>query len=546
MSEDRRAVIGGVPVYTSHSASDRFLGCERSWWFRYVQGLPDKPGPAAIEGDLAHKRLEHYYETGNADILAESERAMLPLLPAPGPGVIGHGAGLKLVGVKLGDIPIVGAFDLLDERGPIARITDFKFKGRSKFGTFEAGDWRQLVTYAHAYSLAHPEAKEIELQHIHSLRKGEGRPKADSGCVRVPLDEVNRQWHSLADSVAPRLREVAAAGSAREVQANPRHCQKFGKKCVYWEQCPLTAGQRIVASQRPAWGKGEEMGLLSAKMKAAAEGAGAPPEAVVPVPQASTPAPAAAAPAPVQAPQEAVPAREFQVGATYELDDGSPAILIEANGKIGRFHVRKGTAQASFRDGLLSKVGKLLETAPEVQPIQDSTPVPVASAPTPTAPPEGEEKRGRGRPALTPEEKAARAAAKREKAASESTLDPSKVTMKFGERTISQGVTEPEPSGLFLYIGCHPSGVATQGLHEYVSGLEAELLRDTEETYLPSVIMSTHKALDFGKWKGALAAQALETPPPPGRYYVDPTDDKLMVVAHALTTKCAPGFPVRR
>jgi hypothetical protein len=526
------AVWEGVPRYTSISAINRFLACERSWYFRYVKGLPDPAGPAAEFGIGAHKRFEWFYERKDPAILGPVERAGVHLMPPA--GAEGHAFEHPVNGVLfLGSLRMVGGMDSkwLGER----RITDLKFKGRSSYGRAGMDDWRQLIAYAESVRREHnlPGDEVWELRHVHFLR--EGTPKADGWYARVPLDRVKSEWHSLADSVEPRLREVARAERAKDVPANTGHCLKYGKPCAYMKQCPLSMGERLMI-QRPDWVKGEDMGLLSNKIQATP---GATP-------------PAAAAPA---APMKAPPILE--VGQTYKLADGRTGSLVAVEGPIVTLSIEGVRQDVS--------AAKIIEL---VRPIQSAAPVPAPSVPAVSAEEAqaavaedaakeaaAKPKAGPGRPKKAPKRTEAELLDLREQNAQE-WPDTTKVEPVAPPETITMPpapantaplppavahtiVLEPTPAaeGLRLFFGCVPVGVPVKSLQSYVRALQAEILSQAEDDS-GDVRLSDHKMLGFGKWKATLAQAALERPPEPGLYVVG--DEELeRLVGEVLVPKCA-------
>lgn len=95
-------------------------------------------------------------------------------------------------------------------------------------------------------------------------------------------------------------------------------------------------------------------------------------------------------------------------------------------------------------------------------------------------------------------------------------------------------------TGLRLFVDSYPS-VPVESLNGYVAGLLATI---EAHYHAPDIRLAAD--LGFGKWKGALASLAKETPPPPGSYFVSTkTSEFAQVVVEALTPLCESGFPVR-
>ena len=119
-----------------------------------------------------------------------------------------------------------------------------------------------------------------------------------------------------------------------------------------------------------------------------------------------------------------------------------------------------------------------------------------------------------------------------------------------GSKNVPKG-TQPEQGaegGLFLYFDCAPVGVATQSLGEYVDTLDAlfsekaqikPLSTDADGSGVYDVRSVSSQDFGFGKWKGFFAKLAAERPPADGHYLVTRGDERVEVVAEALTAIAA-------
>lgn len=319
----RAAVIDGQLIYTSPSALNRYVGCPRSWWFRYgPMHLEDKAGPAAELGDLIHRRIEWYLKTGE-DLLGRHERHALTqgLIPAPGAlgtylntvldeydNVIGERmldilvegktAGLDLLGT-----PINGKIDLLDPRGGVAVLTDWKTSSSiSDKAAAPASDLyspdteygRQMLAYAEWYRRAHPDATHVILRHVYIQTRGSN--VAELKTERVRLADVAESWQSIGEKYVRPMRQYARATRPEDVPANLGYCHKFHKPCAFITQCPRAKDFEDL------FDFGGGMGLLD-QFVAVAESSKAPlvPGAIPPPVEAVVEAPSAAPVEPVVA-----------------------------------------------------------------------------------------------------------------------------------------------------------------------------------------------------------------------------------------------------
>jgi hypothetical protein len=109
-------------------------------------------------------------------------------------------------------------------------------------------------------------------------------------------------------------------------------------------------------------------------------------------------------------------------------------------------------------------------------------------------------------------------------------VEPVKKTRKVKDAQLTQ-------AGLTLYLDCHEDGVATKRLEAYAQTLADELARAAGAADIRCAPEKSE--LSFGKWKGALAAVARATPPEPGAYAVNMSNEIVAVVAEALAPTAA-------
>jgi PD-(D/E)XK nuclease superfamily len=90
----------------------------------------------------------------------------------------------------------------------------------------------------------------------------------------------------------------------------------------------------------------------------------------------------------------------------------------------------------------------------------------------------------------------------------------------------------------FFFGGSYPMREKADTLHEFVMTVEVAAVRAAlGDKYDPlkhwDIRSIDHPALNFGKWKAALAAAALKTPLLPGKYLVH-NEERVQTIAHAL------------
>jgi len=156
-----------------------------------------------------------------------------------------------------------------------------------------------------------------------------------------------------------------------------------------------------------------------------------------------------------------------------------------------------------------------------------AAPAPVVVQPAPAAAPEAPA-------AAAPAEPAAPKRTRAKKADSDSAPAPA----------AQQVATTPTPStdasGIHLYFGCSPIGVAAQHLGGYVDALERECLAAAQQN-VPDIRMCADSTFGFGKWRGFMAKAARERLPAPGRYIVTRGDERIECVAESLAAILPPG-----
>ncbi len=283
---DHKPVNGDNLVYVSASSmqkADPGEGCTRQWYYRYKLGLPDKPPGIGIKRGLeGHRRLEHYFKTGD-NVLDPLERLGIErgLLPEVGPGLLLE-QSLQEPELLADGVPVRGSIDLLNIRDPsVIEITDYKFKKDVSMYGASADDLInphkaagiQMLTYASWARWRFPGVKRVRLRHLSF--QTQGRKDVVEVVAESTLTALADSWSiGVAKRIVPAMREAARAPKAHDVPANYDVCGKYGG-CAYKEVC-LDRMARIVAGFKK---QGEsQMGMLS---KVTSTSTATPPAAVV-------------------------------------------------------------------------------------------------------------------------------------------------------------------------------------------------------------------------------------------------------------------------
>ena len=517
------AVENGALRYTSVSAINKFSGCQRAWYYKYVERLPDDPpGPAMQFGIEAHGRIEHYLKTGE-NVLGEIERAGWKYIPAPGDDLIIEGEVAAGVPLSSMGVPLNGGMDLADPRflssGGV-RVTDWKFKSDPKrYGTTPErlvdptdSDGRQMLGYAYWVVLnkaRFPGIEWVQVRHIHF--KTRGPPAAfEVLSEQIPLQEIAWGWEIVGEKFVAPMKLAAAAKSAEDVPYDENFCFAYHKPCPFIKTCPqgnvgdvgsLFNGS---ASTKPVQQEENAMSMIDRMKKLAAPG---------------------------------------------WVDATATATTPVAETKAETKAATKAEPKAKLTvDEALTVLGN--DFAPE--PVRETEPTPQIDLTKPEPafdplPP----KRGPGRPKKVVADAPPAPTAKAE-------VRPHTITVTgyvtAEEPKVVSVITTTGPTTypidtvggpIFkLYFGCSPVGVETRTLHSFMEALERQALKACAEK-LPDVRMSEKDGLKYGKYKAVLSQLAKENPPAPGHYVVNYGDERIEAVASGLESIAAPGNVVR-
>jgi putative RecB family exonuclease len=180
-ADDRR----GRPRHLSPSSASTYDQCPQRWAYRYIERLPDPPGPAALAGTFAHSVLErlfqgpavgrtverakqlarevwpdtegdpHYQalgldEAGSREFRWRGWRAIEGLWHIEDPTKVNVRATEQQVNTTVGEVPFRGIVDRLDRGADGSlEVTDYK-SGRAPSVRFSDSRLAQVLLYAAA------------------------------------------------------------------------------------------------------------------------------------------------------------------------------------------------------------------------------------------------------------------------------------------------------------------------------------------------------------------------------------------------------------
>lgn len=520
-------------LYTSVSAlakfdHEQYGGCQRRWYLRYVERVPEPQTAVQIVGTQVHEQIEHYLTSGQ-DVLGKVARAGKHLLPEPGPDLIVE-QPLQLVnadGVKL-----VGSIDWVNPRGTY--VTPEGEVKEDPPGTIECGDNKttsnlsyakkgeelilttQMPGYGEDLRLRFPNAEFIRLSHVSFQTRGA------RGAVKTtalfPVETVKKRWYESGHSVARDMRGVAQAQSWEEVPMNEASCCSFNKPCAYSRSHCFkdNAVQRLRQSLRQPTTQGENMASSLMDKVLGKKSSSTPPElngkskGINLQDESTTPD------VPVTPKTDGLTASKAEQGKAYKLPSGMVGMFLCAtSGKFSFINPKGGVpVLLDSNDPISGPVPLNGDEVAAPAPAAAASASPAAPWPKPPSP-------GGNAPAPAAEEE-------------KKTVGRPKgsTNKKKEEEIVTQTVAE-----ISLFINCVPA-VKFLRLETYIAGLVTKL----EEQYsVPDLRLPTDKnsPLAYGGYKGALAGEVKATPPEPGVYVAFTRGNELTEIAvEALVPLC--------
>ena len=470
-----QAVENGVLKRVSPSQIKTFRSCPRKWWYEKVAKAPAPRWSAATNlGTNIHTELENYYLHGH--------EPQHPLIQ-PGRHLLPERHEQIAVEIQLADpwlyagaVLVTGFIDLVLPHTDPLQIVDWKSTSNIlKYGKTrsELATDVQMAIYAkwaqHKYDV-----DEVTVAHVQFQTKGD--PLARRVEWEHTVDTVKPLWLSIESDVAEMSR-CASLKTPEEVTPNLGACNDYGG-CPYRGICPATkTGARNMSLLEKLKAKTAPAATPEVKPEPPIEHTVIPPDAALEEPVATV---APTNPDVVESNIKALEADEARIMRVQPT---------KAKENVGKTHFVGDDCPGGHAD--------------------------VALAATPEATPAPEQKRRPGRPKMTPEEKAAKAAAKSQTSAAEPAYTDGHGKPAPAPIPVGPPKDEPKPQnttpgkvGLTLYINCRPDH-SCQSLAQFTAECAAEVAKTCD---VPDVRLCGGE-LGYNKWKGALAALAASKAP---------------------------------
>jgi len=285
----------------------------RRWGFRYIAGLPDPSGVAAMRGKRVHKLLENWSIHGRRPPQGTDDgviaNALLPYAPGPGIALVEGDFWFDYWGIRYR-----GLKDLLYPENGFTVVHDWKVT--SSF------DWaltkEKLLTNPQAliYALdafTRQEASAVALRWVYATSGAKPRTRVVE--TTITPEETIRGFHEHVHKPALRLVQLRrTVDDPRSLKPNPFACSKYPPEgCPFRAVCPLSRLEKLEAMVT---------NMDATKLKERIGGAPANGQVAFPSPGAAFPSPAPALSAATPPPQYV--AREH----ILRMHDGSLAVQV--------------------------------------------------------------------------------------------------------------------------------------------------------------------------------------------------------------------------
>lgn len=284
-----------VSAIKKFDAEKEEAGCNRAYWYRYVQGIKEPETEALRFGKAMAVELEHYLKTGD-DVLGIVARAGKHLLPTPGgtgiytlhveeplgdiaAAVTAREAGAsadvvrQLAGLVAGGIPLMGAADVWHRRGEYVNENGILLKEESPYTTAECIDHKsssqiddhvtkngrvysgyaktvkqvlddtQMIGYGANISFKNQEIDRVRLALNYYQKKSPGAAKRH-GLIFV--EDILKRWERT-DALAREIEHVVREEDPAKVPANLKACNAFHKICHYADRCPKSLEHTLIS-----------------------------------------------------------------------------------------------------------------------------------------------------------------------------------------------------------------------------------------------------------------------------------------------------------
>lgn len=241
-----KSVESGVLKSISPSSINKFdasapFGCQRRWWYRYVQGLDEPQSGNQFLGEALHARIEARLTGQEINTRTDSEANGLYLA---GETMIEDVAKRRIVAVEasvlgysLAGVKVVGYCDVVTEDGIIDWKTSSDIKRYGKTAEDLAVD-TQMVMYARAF---HPDLPSVKLAHGQFQTKGNKR----TNWVECEVTSEALASHE-SKVIIPLVEEMKKAAALDDVSKLPRN-EKSCFNCAYKSHCPTQEGNTIMS-----------------------------------------------------------------------------------------------------------------------------------------------------------------------------------------------------------------------------------------------------------------------------------------------------------
>lgn len=258
-----RAVQDGKVRFLSVSSlekgdSSKPTGCLRRWHYQYIGGIKEAPSDAMERGTRLHGEIAHYLTTGE-QVLSSQVLAGMHMIPEPGddllvehdivPEMPNGKSGIEIAPLRAAGIPLVGAIDLIHQRGT-NKGTEAIEEMYDPKGTIEVIDWKtcrtlnnikkgaellksiQMAGYGKYIFETNPESELVRLSHGYFPQQGVPRKTT----IRVDRNQIDKSWEH-ANRVASSIGDAAKEPNPDKVEANTDACNAYGKECPARSVC---------------------------------------------------------------------------------------------------------------------------------------------------------------------------------------------------------------------------------------------------------------------------------------------------------------------
>lgn len=241
-----KSVEGGVLKVISPSSINKFdasapFGCQRRWWYRYVQGLDEPQSGNQFLGESLHALIEARLTQQEINMQTDPEANGLYLA---GETMIEDVAKRRIIAVEasvlgysLAGVKVQGYCDVVTEDGIIDWKTSSDIKRYGKTAEDLATD-TQMVMYARAF---HSDRNYVKLAHGQFQTKGNKR----TNWVECEVTANDLALHE-GNVIVPLVEEMKKAAALDDVSKLPRN-EKSCFNCAYRSHCPTQEGNTIMS-----------------------------------------------------------------------------------------------------------------------------------------------------------------------------------------------------------------------------------------------------------------------------------------------------------